>query len=214
MQSVNPFALLGQSHAALHSSCIGRPKHSAARRFGLPPPPPYTHARQWLRPRPAPSPPVQIDTLLDENVLLGGGPTVLQSSHEALRPLACSTLADLVRSSLPRLTQAAQASRRPARPLLASRSAPARPSFPPFLVVAARPLIPPSGIIRCDFSPPLLCPRCTTCVVSWGSSTCPVWCTSSRATSMMCHCLSRSRSPRSGFCSTWSRASSTRTMWK
>lgn len=38
----------------------------------------------------------QIDVLLDENVLIGSGPASLRASHEALRPLACSTLADLV----------------------------------------------------------------------------------------------------------------------
>jgi transformation/transcription domain-associated protein len=39
----------------------------------------------------------QIDVLLDEKVLIGhGSSTSARSSHETLRPLACSTLADLV----------------------------------------------------------------------------------------------------------------------
>ena len=39
----------------------------------------------------------QIDVLLDEKLLIGQGTsTSARSSHETLRPLACSTLADLV----------------------------------------------------------------------------------------------------------------------
>ena len=38
----------------------------------------------------------QIDVLLDEKVLIGSGASAAARSHETLRPLACSTLADLV----------------------------------------------------------------------------------------------------------------------
>ena len=38
----------------------------------------------------------QIDVLLDDNVLIGSGYSAIRASHETLRPLACSTLADLV----------------------------------------------------------------------------------------------------------------------